>query len=73
MTPPALSPGERDALLALFGAGAALRIDEVQRRAAGEPIHDDLMSLLAHGLVAHTADGWGLTPLGRDLAATLAG
>jgi hypothetical protein len=69
---PRLSVGERDALLALFGAGAALRVDEVQRRAgASEPIHDDLMALLAHGLVTHSADGWGLTPLGRDVAATL--
>jgi hypothetical protein len=72
MTPrPVLQSGERDALLALFGAGAALRIDEVQRRAGGDPVHDDLMALLAHGLVAHSADGWGLTPLGRDVAAQL--
>ena len=68
-----LSHNERAALVALLGAGAALRIDEVQARAAGDPVHDDLMALLAHGLVAHSADGWGLTPLGRDVAAGLHG
>ena len=75
MTSPAdrLSSGERAALVALLGAGAALRLDEVQARAPGNPVHDDLMALLAHGLVAHSSDGWGLTPLGRDIAAGLHG
>jgi len=63
-----LSEDERTALVALLGAASALRLDEVRTRAGVRVVHDDLMALHAHGLVAHTPDGWGLTPLGRDVA-----
>lgn len=66
-----LSDDERAVLGALLGAPAALRLDEVTARAGAGSVHDELTALHAHGLVAHTADGWGLTPLGRDVAIEL--
>ena len=66
-----LSANERAVLRALLGAAAALSLDEVSARARAGHVHDELTALLAHGLVAHSPDGWGLTPLGRDVAIAL--
>ena len=70
--PERLTGDEQRVLVALLGAGAALRLDEVAARAGAGTVHDELSALHAHGLVAHSPHGWGLTPLGRSVAAQLA-